>query len=251
MIADEDKKKERKNEKLLIDLCECYLLLNGCASSELISTCVPCLLKAASKKEENEETQKEVEIALLALSRINRLLNDKSKEMVIANELCFIRESRRELEELRKNVDWKKKEEEREKETKEELALSRWFNVIANFLSWFKLSNEELTGLISSIVSMFRAAKDNFGYSINWCIHSLRKATDNGAAKIDFLMKGGAIDLILEETQRQTLNNDITHDCLIFLIYVSQKLKEEEDGEEEEGEEEDEDEGGEEEEEEE
>ncbi|KAH7817947.1 uncharacterized protein MONOS_13562 [Monocercomonoides exilis] len=70
MLVDENKKNEEKNEKLLEDLCECYLLLNEGISSELSSKIVPCLLKVALKKEENEEIQKEVEIALLALNNI-------------------------------------------------------------------------------------------------------------------------------------------------------------------------------------
>ncbi|KAH7818888.1 uncharacterized protein MONOS_1740 [Monocercomonoides exilis] len=68
MIYEEEKKKEEKNKGLLIDLCECYLLLNSSDSQELLTTCVPCLLKAASVKEESEEVQTEVEMALLALS---------------------------------------------------------------------------------------------------------------------------------------------------------------------------------------
>eukprot|EP00770_Monocercomonoides_exilis_P014393 MONOS_14339.1-p1 / transcript=MONOS_14339.1 / gene=MONOS_14339 / organism=Monocercomonoides_exilis_PA203 / gene_product=unspecified product / transcript_product=unspecified product / location=Mono_scaffold00984:20000-20750(-) / protein_length=210 / sequence_SO=supercontig / SO=protein_coding / is_pseudo=false len=73
MIIDEnEKKKEEKNEKFLTDLCECYALLIYQFSCELLSIIVPCLLKAASKKEGNEETQKEVKMALLALSNIKQ-----------------------------------------------------------------------------------------------------------------------------------------------------------------------------------
>ncbi|KAH7823182.1 uncharacterized protein MONOS_17621 [Monocercomonoides exilis] len=68
MIDDEEKKKEKRNENLLTELCESNVLLNVGASSQLISVCVPCLLKAALKKEENEEAQKEKEMAFLALS---------------------------------------------------------------------------------------------------------------------------------------------------------------------------------------
>ncbi|KAH7818815.1 uncharacterized protein MONOS_8868 [Monocercomonoides exilis] len=71
MIIDEnEKKKEEMNEKRLIDLCECYLLLNRWPSSEMDSIYVPCLLKVALKKDETEEAQKEVEMALLALGNI-------------------------------------------------------------------------------------------------------------------------------------------------------------------------------------
>eukprot|EP00770_Monocercomonoides_exilis_P006452 MONOS_6417.1-p1 / transcript=MONOS_6417.1 / gene=MONOS_6417 / organism=Monocercomonoides_exilis_PA203 / gene_product=unspecified product / transcript_product=unspecified product / location=Mono_scaffold00202:8837-9448(-) / protein_length=183 / sequence_SO=supercontig / SO=protein_coding / is_pseudo=false len=71
MIVEEEKKNEEKNEKLLVDLCECYLLLsNGLALTNIVSIIVPCLLKAALNKEENEEAQKEVEMALLALKNL-------------------------------------------------------------------------------------------------------------------------------------------------------------------------------------
>eukprot|EP00770_Monocercomonoides_exilis_P009877 MONOS_9830.1-p1 / transcript=MONOS_9830.1 / gene=MONOS_9830 / organism=Monocercomonoides_exilis_PA203 / gene_product=unspecified product / transcript_product=unspecified product / location=Mono_scaffold00420:39037-40336(+) / protein_length=387 / sequence_SO=supercontig / SO=protein_coding / is_pseudo=false len=72
IIEEEMKEEEKRNEKLLIDICECYFLLNEGIFSETLSICVPCLLKAALKKEEDEETQKEKEIALLALSHIDR-----------------------------------------------------------------------------------------------------------------------------------------------------------------------------------
>ncbi|KAH7819016.1 uncharacterized protein MONOS_13270 [Monocercomonoides exilis] len=75
MIIDEnEKKKEEKNEKRLIDLCECYLLLNRWPSSEMDSIIVPCLLKVALKKDETDEAQKEVEMALLALGNIGNLV---------------------------------------------------------------------------------------------------------------------------------------------------------------------------------
>ncbi|KAH7815447.1 uncharacterized protein MONOS_5697 [Monocercomonoides exilis] len=68
MIVAEEKKKEGKNENLLVDLCECYLLLNNRLSSKLISICVSCIVKVGLKKEEKERTQKEEEIAFLALN---------------------------------------------------------------------------------------------------------------------------------------------------------------------------------------
>ncbi|KAH7822461.1 uncharacterized protein MONOS_18637 [Monocercomonoides exilis] len=81
MAEEEEKKeKEKRNEKLLIDFCECYILLSILVNSELILICVPCLLKAALKKEESEETQKEVEMALLALSNIGQFKEIEQKQ---------------------------------------------------------------------------------------------------------------------------------------------------------------------------
>ncbi|KAH7823195.1 uncharacterized protein MONOS_10243 [Monocercomonoides exilis] len=138
----------------------------GETSSNLISICVPCVLKAASKKEESEEVQKEKEKAFLELSDmglyflmqeqylkeitgiikqqqkhrnltklayqsaweflIYRFLYDNSLEKEIVNELHFGREAAREVKELMKCVNWKKKEEEngkRRREAKEVLIL--------------------------------------------------------------------------------------------------------------------------------
>ncbi|KAH7820362.1 uncharacterized protein MONOS_2267 [Monocercomonoides exilis] len=153
MIIDEnEKKKDEKDERLLIDLCECYLTLGYDFPYELHSICVPCLLKTALKKEESKETQNETEMALLALSKavccfieqelnlneikeiikyhqghrnltqlayqsawlflMDRFLYENVEE-VIANELHLAREAARELEELTRCVNWKKKDEEK------------------------------------------------------------------------------------------------------------------------------------------
>ncbi|KAH7827938.1 uncharacterized protein MONOS_13940 [Monocercomonoides exilis] len=86
MIVEENqKKKEEKNEKFLVDLCECYISLRTGFPPELLLICVPCLLKAASDKEETEEVQKDVEMALFALCFIeeNKIFEQKQylKEM--------------------------------------------------------------------------------------------------------------------------------------------------------------------------
>ncbi|KAH7823800.1 uncharacterized protein MONOS_17585 [Monocercomonoides exilis] len=68
MIIDENEKNtEEKNEKLLVDLCECYLVLLYDLPSEFYSIFFPCLLNVASNKDEDKKTQKEVEMALFAL----------------------------------------------------------------------------------------------------------------------------------------------------------------------------------------
>ncbi|KAH7817108.1 uncharacterized protein MONOS_18680 [Monocercomonoides exilis] len=149
MIIYEEKKKDEKNKILSDDLCECHLLLNKCVSSELAIICVPCVLKAVLHKEKEEESQRDVEIALLAFRNtkydffrqelylkeiteiiknhqehhnltqlayqsaweflINRFHTNIFLEDTISNELHFGREAARELEELTRNVDWNRK----------------------------------------------------------------------------------------------------------------------------------------------
>eukprot|EP00770_Monocercomonoides_exilis_P006884 MONOS_6847.1-p1 / transcript=MONOS_6847.1 / gene=MONOS_6847 / organism=Monocercomonoides_exilis_PA203 / gene_product=unspecified product / transcript_product=unspecified product / location=Mono_scaffold00223:77010-77885(+) / protein_length=256 / sequence_SO=supercontig / SO=protein_coding / is_pseudo=false len=250
MIVEEDKKKEKKNENFLIDLCECHLLLKNGSSYELLSICIPCLLKSASVKEESEETQKEVEIALLALSRVrqdffierelylkkiteiiehqqkqrnlsrlayqsvwqffmNRFFRDRNLKDVIVNELHFAREAARELEELTRNVNLKRKEVERGKETREEFILIRWLETSGYYFLRCKLENKEYDGLINSIVRIYQAAKDNHREISNQCICSLRIAVQRRVVKVEDLLNGGAVDTVLEEMQRPKLNENM------------------------------------------
>eukprot|EP00770_Monocercomonoides_exilis_P009609 MONOS_9561.1-p1 / transcript=MONOS_9561.1 / gene=MONOS_9561 / organism=Monocercomonoides_exilis_PA203 / gene_product=unspecified product / transcript_product=unspecified product / location=Mono_scaffold00399:36337-37387(+) / protein_length=330 / sequence_SO=supercontig / SO=protein_coding / is_pseudo=false len=271
MTIDENEKK--KDEKHLADLCECYALLNDKEfPEELIPICLPCLLKVASKKERNKETQKEVEMALLALGNIgfwemrrelylneikeiikyhqehhnlthlaygcawkflyNRYFNDRSLEDVIVNELHFARESRRELEELTKSVDWKRKDEEKgEREAKEALAFWRWFYVIDFYFNFCELWSVEWEGFISSIVQVFRASRGNHKDIHDKCFDILRYAADIRNVKIDDLLKSGAIGAVVEEIQQPTINDDLIKNCYYFFLNFSERLKEKDDGE--------------------
>ncbi|KAH7828375.1 uncharacterized protein MONOS_6465 [Monocercomonoides exilis] len=82
MIAQE-KIKKRINKVILVDLCQCYLLLNSWIPPEALSICTSCLLNDILDKEKNEETQKEVEIALLAMNNIDRF--DKASKELYSN----------------------------------------------------------------------------------------------------------------------------------------------------------------------
>eukprot|EP00770_Monocercomonoides_exilis_P008085 MONOS_8043.1-p1 / transcript=MONOS_8043.1 / gene=MONOS_8043 / organism=Monocercomonoides_exilis_PA203 / gene_product=unspecified product / transcript_product=unspecified product / location=Mono_scaffold00292:52456-53501(-) / protein_length=332 / sequence_SO=supercontig / SO=protein_coding / is_pseudo=false len=111
MLVDENKKNEEKNEKLLADFCECYLLLNEGISSKTLSISVPCLLKVGLKKEESEEAQKEVEMALLALSNINLSWNYQrvTKELYFSEitEIIEYHQEHRNLTRLAYQSAWK------------------------------------------------------------------------------------------------------------------------------------------------
>ncbi|KAH7822147.1 uncharacterized protein MONOS_5961 [Monocercomonoides exilis] len=88
MIVDEYEKMEEKDERLIADLSECNYLFGRSTSLKLNSICVPYLLKVALKKEEDEEAQKEVEMALFALSNIG--LYDKVPKELYLNEIADI-----------------------------------------------------------------------------------------------------------------------------------------------------------------
>eukprot|EP00770_Monocercomonoides_exilis_P013590 MONOS_13537.1-p1 / transcript=MONOS_13537.1 / gene=MONOS_13537 / organism=Monocercomonoides_exilis_PA203 / gene_product=unspecified product / transcript_product=unspecified product / location=Mono_scaffold00841:24612-25669(+) / protein_length=332 / sequence_SO=supercontig / SO=protein_coding / is_pseudo=false len=272
MLVDEDKKNEEKNEKLLADFCECYLLLcDKSIPDELLSIVVHCLLKVASKKEGNEETQKEVEIAMLCFNciddgtkieqklylneiseiikyhqehhnltqlayqsswkfLINRFFNNISLEEVIVNELHFTREARREIEDMFKSVNWKRKEEGKgEKEVKEMLVIERWLLEIKKLISSCTLWNEECSGLIRSICQVFQASRDDHPDISHVCIISLRNASDKKNMEIDVLQKEGVMDVFLEEMNQSTLDDENISHCLNFFLDISERLKEKKD----------------------
>ncbi|KAH7832295.1 uncharacterized protein MONOS_16871 [Monocercomonoides exilis] len=276
IIAEDEKKKDEKNENLLIDLCECYISLSRGFPPELLSICVPHLLKKALMKGKNEEIQKEVEIVLLALSNIDHygvnqalyldeikeiiqhhqehhnltqlayqsawlflsyrlFFNDKSFKEVVANELHFVREAKRELVELTRQVDWMKKEENRgKKEEKELYIFFGWFSSIGNFLINCDLWNEEFAGLICSITRLLRVAKDNYRDIRRWFISILKTAAQKGAAKVDDLLKGGAVEAVLEEILQPAIDGMTEEDCFIFFLNISERLNEKEEDEKEE-----------------
>ncbi|KAH7820402.1 uncharacterized protein MONOS_11800 [Monocercomonoides exilis] len=86
----EEKKKERKNERLLVNLYECFLMLYDFGiSNELLTACVRSLLKVALCKEDSKEAQKEVEIVLMALNNVNPFGSSMKKEQYL-NEMTEI-----------------------------------------------------------------------------------------------------------------------------------------------------------------
>ncbi|KAH7816645.1 uncharacterized protein MONOS_2932 [Monocercomonoides exilis] len=288
IIFKEDKKIGGKKENLLDDLCVCYVMsYEFSMPKKLLVICVPRLLKIALKKEEDEITQKEVEMALMALSYIkdsewkfekgqflheieeivqyhqehhnltrlayqsawqfliNRFHEDitnksliaiklrharvGSLEDVIVNELHFVREARRELEELMTCVNWKKKEnsnEERKIKAKEEHTLMRWIFKLGSYLEYCQLWNGEYSGLVDSIAHVLRAAQDNFGDISSWCIYSLRNMEENESANVDDLLKIGVVDVFLEEIQLPTLREECVEVYINFFEGICERLRE-------------------------
>ncbi|KAH7816399.1 uncharacterized protein MONOS_18238 [Monocercomonoides exilis] len=74
--------------------------------------------------------------------------------------------------------------------------------------------NEELVKLIRSIVQVFRATKKNYGEMSIECIKLIRSAAESVSVKVEDLLKGGAINAVLEEIGRPTLNYKMAYECL-------------------------------------
>ncbi|KAH7815302.1 uncharacterized protein MONOS_14598 [Monocercomonoides exilis] len=152
---------------------------------------------------------------------------DKSLEEVIVNELHFVKEARMELEELEKSVNWKRKEEGKgKKEEKEVWIIKRWIQTLEKFFLSCSLWNEEYEEIIGSIVGVFRASKDKYREICKGCISSFRGVVVNRYAKIEGLLKGGAVDVALEEIIQSSFDCSQIEDYLYFFRDFCSRLKE-------------------------
>eukprot|EP00770_Monocercomonoides_exilis_P004898 MONOS_4874.1-p1 / transcript=MONOS_4874.1 / gene=MONOS_4874 / organism=Monocercomonoides_exilis_PA203 / gene_product=unspecified product / transcript_product=unspecified product / location=Mono_scaffold00136:26190-27506(-) / protein_length=368 / sequence_SO=supercontig / SO=protein_coding / is_pseudo=false len=235
MNAEEEEKKEEKNKKLLADLCECYLLLTYRPSYEFISaSCILCILKVASRKDETEEVQKDVEIALLALRYISQYF--KVPEELYLNEIREIikyHQKHHNLTSLAYQSAWQflvnrmvydnspvevianelhfareaiseleeltkcidwKKNGDQMKEMEEENLLEKWITTLNIYFRGCEIRKKEHVVLIESIIQMLRAAKDYCSGISEKCIELLITVSYNTSVEIEDLLKCGAVE---------------------------------------------------------
>ncbi|KAH7815362.1 uncharacterized protein MONOS_18330 [Monocercomonoides exilis] len=266
LIFEEYKKIEEKNKMVFVNICECYLLFYNEVPHQLLSTCVSCLLIIALNKEETEEVQKKVEMALLTLSciiedfniekrlyfpdikeiieyhqkfhnltqiayqsawefLIKRRRNEDSLEEVIVNELHFAREATKEVEELAKCANWKRKG--KMKMGKEGIVISRWLKTLGKFLDLCKSWDDECDELIHCLVSRFREANDNYGEINNVNMYFFIQAVRRRDKAIDAFLKNGAIEAVLEKVVQLNAKLRIVDNSLRMLKILLFGLKSE------------------------
>ncbi|KAH7824941.1 uncharacterized protein MONOS_18610 [Monocercomonoides exilis] len=266
MILAEESKKV-KNERLMIDLCECYLFLcEGLYSipEKLLAVCVPCLLNVALQKEENEETQKEVEIALLALFNIsesNYLKNIQFLLQII--EIIKHHLLHRNLTHLARQSVWKflidrsykdrglasvfltelhfmreaigemedlarrvdwRGKGKKGKDIKDVWILKRWISTLYTFLYCHSSQKEESIGFCQCIVNICREAKDNQKEIFGLCIELIEGMIKTGKVTSSIMLESGAIDIVFEEIRQQAFEHGKIVSCLGFFASLSHNL---------------------------
>ncbi|KAH7820441.1 uncharacterized protein MONOS_17820 [Monocercomonoides exilis] len=268
LIIDESEKKEERNEKLLIDLCECYLTLRRFANNfpdKLLTICASCLLKVSLNKEQSVKTQKEIEMALIAFScislwkveesqlyideiieiiqhhqehhnltqlayqsawefLISRSSYEKSLECVIVNELHFVREVTKELEELEKCVDWKKKEK-RIMKYGEVYTIMRWCKTVESFVLSAKTQEKDYVKFVECILRLFKSARNNYWQMFKKHFKLFSHMMGSKIFDVYDLSKAGCVDFMLKEIHSPTLEEEITTHFTIFFQILSKRLK--------------------------
>ncbi|KAH7831259.1 uncharacterized protein MONOS_3893 [Monocercomonoides exilis] len=265
MIVEENKKKEGINKQLLIDLCECYLLLNDKFSSELRSICGPCLFYVASNKSEREEVKTEVEMSLLALAKlegskencsyldvIDEIIKYHQKhhnltrlayqsawsflvgylyskdylKVEIMYKMHFARESTSELEELLKRNNLVKKEKSLE-EMKEVRIIGNWVKILIEVAyHGCNMSRKIFVGLFSLIARLYKATKGFERKISDDCINLFCEVIKLNENPLPVLVRSGATGCVLEEMSQSTLHDNALMDCLQFLHSQSEIITE-------------------------
>ncbi|KAH7823540.1 uncharacterized protein MONOS_11630 [Monocercomonoides exilis] len=268
MIVDEDKKREKKNENLMIELCESFLMLFCNSHSETIKRCVRFLLVVAMNKGENEDTKKEVEMALLALSCSSRSLTlgknrylDKIAEIIqydqkhhnltqlaqqsawkflvdrFYNEAKIVRELVKELHFAREatrelNELTKhvlgKKKESEWKKMKEALIIWGWVCTVKEAFFFVRSWKNEPNRLIRYLVRLCRAARETERDIFRKCIEAFIEVSQNRSVSIDVMIKEAAFDPLMEEIHQSTFSDAIMISIFRLFLTHFERLKEKE-----------------------
>eukprot|EP00770_Monocercomonoides_exilis_P002608 MONOS_2591.1-p1 / transcript=MONOS_2591.1 / gene=MONOS_2591 / organism=Monocercomonoides_exilis_PA203 / gene_product=unspecified product / transcript_product=unspecified product / location=Mono_scaffold00054:113081-113947(+) / protein_length=267 / sequence_SO=supercontig / SO=protein_coding / is_pseudo=false len=154
---------------------------------------------------------------------MERLYSQRELEGVIENELHFAREATREMEELVECVNWKRKEEEGEKEMKDVIVLRRWLDEVNNYLCSSPSWKEKHIELVGGVVQVFHAAKDNRPAIRDKCIYSFGTAVRKRDVNVDILLRKGVVDAVLEILQA-TLTDYVLANCICFLGELCKRL---------------------------
>ncbi|KAH7818671.1 uncharacterized protein MONOS_18670 [Monocercomonoides exilis] len=160
---------------------------------------------------------------------INRFYSDITLEGVIVNDLCLGREAIGEIEELSKNVDWKKKEDEMSKETepKELLMINRWLDSLAYFFKYSQFGCKENAELIACVVTLCRKSFDYFKEISFRSISLFDAMISESTVSISDLQQNGVFDIALKIIQQSTLNDDSMEICIDFFWRVHERLNDE------------------------
>ncbi|KAH7832662.1 uncharacterized protein MONOS_3985 [Monocercomonoides exilis] len=224
-------------EEKKLTLENAFLLLKHIGSSNALKSMnkIPEELYLSEMKEIIQHHQDHHNLTPLAYQSawqflMNRLFLNGVLEKVMTDELHFVKEAKREMEELAKCVDWKRKEEKRGgKGVKEGIVLRRWLFTLFDFFFSCHLWDDEYSELVCCVVRVFRSAKDNHRKYSMKCIDLLKAASEKRAVKIGGLLKGGADDAVLEGIRLPTMDYEMAYDCLRFIMNISGRLKSKDD----------------------
>ncbi|KAH7821770.1 uncharacterized protein MONOS_18639 [Monocercomonoides exilis] len=265
MIFKEYGKKDEKNEMLLVDLCECYLLFHGRnLRKELLLICLRCLLKAALNKEESKEAQRNVEIALLAMSNINsgeiigkELYLNEIKEIIEYHQrncnlthlayqsawsflFCRLFANSKLLDDF-VNILHFAREATRElsalrrkvdwkasrkelKHMKNAIIVKRWCKLSLSAIIY--LQRGEVAELIECVVSVCKSANNKRRDIIKEFISTIEELMiTTRESSIILLLRGGVIGVILEDISQTTTKKEEIFNFLKFIFHFTLRLK--------------------------
>ncbi|KAH7828863.1 uncharacterized protein MONOS_17230 [Monocercomonoides exilis] len=264
MIIKEKDMKEKRNEKLLTDLCECIMMIfYQSLTGELHALSVSLLLKVALKKGNDKKTREEVEMALLALNGISKPLEQKyylneitdiiqyhqehhnltclanqsafhflisrfkeddSLKEVVLQKMHFVSEATKELDELNGSLNWDTHEKNFSEKMRVRI-ITRWLYLIFNtFRKEFNEIYGEVVELTACVSRVYALAKDYEMKIRKKCINLFYRIKITIGEDIFILAESGAANIVLERMCRPILDDNQTAKSKEILLSLSERL---------------------------
>eukprot|EP00770_Monocercomonoides_exilis_P006388 MONOS_6355.1-p1 / transcript=MONOS_6355.1 / gene=MONOS_6355 / organism=Monocercomonoides_exilis_PA203 / gene_product=unspecified product / transcript_product=unspecified product / location=Mono_scaffold00199:24892-26549(-) / protein_length=240 / sequence_SO=supercontig / SO=protein_coding / is_pseudo=false len=153
-------------------------------------------------------------------------------EDAIVNELHFVKEATRELEELVRSLEWKReKEEKKEKKEKKErsaeseiMIIERWLRSLDIYFFVCKYQTKEHEGLVECVVRVFWATRACQGSIARFCFQLFHAMIKSQASQIDCLVDKGAIGVALSEVVRSEVAKEEASGCLCVFRGLAKRL---------------------------
>ncbi|KAH7824489.1 uncharacterized protein MONOS_17484 [Monocercomonoides exilis] len=184
-----------------------------------------CLNKLAEIIKHHQVHQNLTPLAYLSAFRffMNRVLGSNNSLKEHLDELHFVKEVTKQLEELTKCIDWKQKKN-GVLNTKEVRITKRWCKLLYLYFLSFTHETEEITECARCIIRLCKTAKDNYSEVTLLCVELLNLMIFKDGVNVDDLLRVGAVELILDEIHQPTLGNDFTETYLSFFSRLSKRL---------------------------
>ncbi|KAH7827000.1 uncharacterized protein MONOS_14803 [Monocercomonoides exilis] len=135
---------------------------------------------------------------------MSRLFESENLEPLM-NELHFVEEATREMEELIKQVEWKTNEFEM-KETKEYYVAKRWLCTIEKSYELRNVRSSGSAELVACVIKLHNKANGYNGTISDICTKVIGKMALSRAVDMEDILKGGVADMLLEINNQSSLD---------------------------------------------
>eukprot|EP00770_Monocercomonoides_exilis_P004814 MONOS_4791.1-p1 / transcript=MONOS_4791.1 / gene=MONOS_4791 / organism=Monocercomonoides_exilis_PA203 / gene_product=unspecified product / transcript_product=unspecified product / location=Mono_scaffold00132:63791-65288(+) / protein_length=481 / sequence_SO=supercontig / SO=protein_coding / is_pseudo=false len=150
---------------------------------------------------------------------------DEKMAHFVENELNFLREAIRELEELEERENWMKRGKFL-KEVTDEITLTRWLDTLGYYFFFYEWKEIKSPNFFECIVRILRKVKKYHRKVFKRCVYVISRIANPVSSDISYLLRSGIIRIIMEEMQQPTVRRDYLEWCLKYIISLVKSVDE-------------------------